>query len=48
MKLQSGFPHPDEDIPVDLIPRDANRKWRVTFSGDKALNIVAEDIDDAA
>lgn len=44
--VHAAFPYPDEDIAIDLIPRDVDRKWRVKFSGDKALNIVAEDIDD--
>ncbi|KAF2832521.1 cytochrome P450 [Ophiobolus disseminans] len=41
---QSGFPVPDEDIEIELRPRDAARKWNVKFSGsDKAMDIVAED-----
>lgn len=45
--VQSGFPIPDEDISVELRPRDLEKKrqWRVTFSGsDKAMEIVSEDI----
>lgn len=41
---QSGFPIPDEDIQVELHPRDPSKKWVVTFSGaDQALGIVSED-----
>ncbi|GAB1317669.1 hypothetical protein MFIFM68171_07879 [Madurella fahalii] len=44
--LQAGFPVIDEDIRVELRPRDPSRKWRVTYSGsDKAMDIVSEDID---
>lgn len=43
--LQSGFPIPDEDIQVELRPREPNMKWNVTFSGsDEAMGIVMEDI----
>lgn len=42
---QSGFPVPDVDFAVDLIPRGGERKWRVRFSGsDKVLEAVAEDL----
>ncbi|KAL2186140.1 cytochrome P450 [Thermothelomyces heterothallicus CBS 203.75] len=42
---QAGFPVIDQDIPVELRPRNPRRKWRVVYSGsDKAMNIVAEDI----
>ncbi|KAK3291993.1 cytochrome P450 [Chaetomium fimeti] len=42
---QAGFPVIDEDIPVELRPRDPQRKWRVVYSGtDKAMDIVSEDI----
>lgn len=42
--VTSGFPIPDEEIEVELRPRDLNKKWRVTFSGsDQAMNIVTED-----
>ncbi|SPQ20747.1 b4576777-2013-4262-b571-3b18ab8788b6 [Thermothielavioides terrestris] len=42
---QAGFPVIDQDIPVELRPRDPRRRWRVTFSGsDKAMEIVSEDI----
>ncbi|KAK8127816.1 hypothetical protein PG984_008924 [Apiospora sp. TS-2023a] len=41
---QSGFPVPDEDIQVELRPREPSKKWVVTFSGtDQALGIVSED-----
>lgn len=41
---QSGFPIPDEDIEIELCPRDASKKWNITFSGsEKAMDIVAED-----
>jgi cytochrome P450 len=41
---QSGFPIPDEDIEIELRPRDVSRKWNITFSGsEKAMDIVAED-----
>ncbi|KAK3326670.1 cytochrome P450 [Apodospora peruviana] len=43
--MQSGFPVIDNDIDVELQPRDPSRKWRVTFSGsDEAMDIVSEDI----
>ncbi|KAI0880050.1 cytochrome P450 [Annulohypoxylon maeteangense] len=42
--VQAGFPVPDEDINVELRPRDPARKWHVKFTGsDKAMGIVAED-----
>ncbi|KAL2163564.1 hypothetical protein VTH06DRAFT_5622 [Thermothelomyces fergusii] len=45
---QAGFPVIDQDIPVELRPRDPRRKWRVLYSGsDKAINIVTEDIGEA-
>ncbi|KAK7974518.1 hypothetical protein PG989_016366 [Apiospora arundinis] len=41
---QSGFPVPDEDIQVELRPRDQKKRWAVTFSGaDKAIGFVSED-----
>ena len=41
-----GFAIPDEDIDVELRPRNPDVKWRVTFSGsDEAMGIVAEDIE---
>lgn len=41
---QAGFPIPDEDIEVELRPRDATKKWSITFSGsDKAMDMVSED-----
>ncbi len=43
--VQSGFPVIDEDILVELRPRDAGRKWRVVYTGsEKAMDIVSEDI----
>ncbi|KAJ4392035.1 hypothetical protein N0V93_005656 [Gnomoniopsis smithogilvyi] len=43
--LQSGFPVPDEDIQVELRPRDPGMKWNVTFSGsDEVMQIAMEDI----
>ncbi|KXX74385.1 Cholesterol 7-alpha-monooxygenase [Madurella mycetomatis] len=43
---QAGFPVIDEDIPVELRPRDPSRKWRAMYSGtDKAMDIVSEDIE---
>lgn len=43
--LQAGFPVIDEDIPIELHPRDPERKWWVSYSGtDKAMDIVSEDI----
>lgn len=42
---QAGFPVIDEDIAVELRPRDPQRKWRAVYSGtDKAMDIVSEDI----
>ncbi|KUI64580.1 25-hydroxycholesterol 7-alpha-hydroxylase [Cytospora mali] len=42
---QAGFPIPDEDISVQLRPREPNKKWHVSFSGsDKAMGIVSEDV----
>ncbi|KAF2868228.1 cytochrome P450 [Massariosphaeria phaeospora] len=41
---QAGFPIPDEDIEIELRPRDAVKKWNIKFSGsDKAMDIVSED-----
>jgi cytochrome P450 len=41
---QSGFLVPDEDIEIELCPRDVSKKWNITFSAlDKAMDIVAED-----
>ncbi|KAK9425268.1 putative Cytochrome P450 [Seiridium unicorne] len=41
---QAGFPVPDEDIEVELRPRDLNKKWTVSFSGSaEAMEIVSED-----
>ncbi|KAH3962131.1 hypothetical protein HBI25_218120 [Parastagonospora nodorum] len=41
---RSGFPLPDEDIEIELCPRDVSKKWNFTFSGsDKVMDIVAED-----
>ncbi|KAH8883487.1 cytochrome P450 [Thozetella sp. PMI_491] len=43
--VQAGFPIPDEDIEVELRPRDPSKKWNVTFSGsDEAIGIVSEDM----
>lgn len=43
--LQAGFPVIDEDIEVEVRPREPGRKWRVVYSGsDKAMDIVEEDI----
>jgi cytochrome P450 len=43
MPAQSGFPIPDEDIEIELCPRDVSKKWNITFSGsEKAMDIVAE------
>lgn len=43
--VQAGFPVPDEDIDVELRPRDPDTKWKVTFSGsDEAMGIVMEDL----
>ncbi|KAI1368199.1 cytochrome P450 [Xylaria arbuscula] len=44
--LQAGFPVPDDDISIELTPREsvAATKWHVTFSGsDNAMEIVTED-----
>lgn len=42
--VQAGFPIPDEEINVELRPRDASKKWHVSFSGsDEAMEIVTED-----
>lgn len=30
--MAAAFPIPDKDIPVEMVPRDAGRKWKVTFS----------------
>ena len=36
-----GFSIPDQDIDVELRPRDLDVKWRVTFSGsDEMMGIV--------
>jgi cytochrome P450 len=41
---QSGFPVPDEDIEIELCPRDASTKWNMTFSeSGKAMDVVVED-----
>lgn len=41
--VQAGFPVIDDDIDVDIRPRDPSAKWRVEFSGsEKAMNIVSE------
>ncbi|KAK0713606.1 cytochrome P450 [Lasiosphaeria miniovina] len=43
--VQAGFPVIDDDIDVDIRPRDPSAEWRVEFSGSKkAMNIVSEDI----
>lgn len=43
--MQSGFPVIDEDIQVELRPRDPWMRWNVSFSGsDHAMGIVMEDI----
>lgn len=43
--LQAGFPIIDDDIRVELRPRDLSKKWHVEFSGsDEAIEIVSEDI----
>ncbi|KAF4636504.1 hypothetical protein G7Y89_g1572 [Cudoniella acicularis] len=43
--IQAGFPVPDEDINVELRPRNPSKKWNVTFSGsEEAMGIVSEDI----
>ncbi|KAI1130606.1 cytochrome P450 [Nemania abortiva] len=43
---QAGFPVPDEDIMVELRPRDPSKKWKVEYSGsDKTIGIVSEDIE---
>jgi cytochrome P450 len=43
--VQAGFPVPDEDIDVELRPRNPSTKWNVTFSGSEdAMGIVSEDI----
>lgn len=40
----AGFPVPDEDIEVELRPRDTDKEWNFKFSGsDKAMDIVLED-----
>ncbi len=37
--MQSRFPVIDEDIPVELRPRDEGRKWRVVYTGsEKAMD----------
>ncbi|KAL2132051.1 hypothetical protein VTI74DRAFT_4280 [Chaetomium olivicolor] len=43
----AGFPVIDEDIEVELAPRDSGRKWMVEYSGSggEAMAIVAEDIE---
>ena len=41
---QAGFPIPDQDIEVELRPRDVERKWKFTFlESEKVMDIVAED-----
>ncbi|KAI0451597.1 cytochrome P450 [Xylaria acuta] len=43
--MQAAFPIPDDDIHVELRPRDPGVKWCVTFSGsDDVVPIVSEDI----
>jgi cytochrome P450 len=45
---QAGFPVIDEDIEVELRPRDeyGGKRWRVVYSGsERAMGIVGEDID---
>ncbi|KAI3395690.1 hypothetical protein diail_988, partial [Diaporthe ilicicola] len=43
--IQAGFTVPDNDIDVELRPRDPTRKWQVTFTGsDEAIGMVSEDI----
>ncbi|KAK4157554.1 cholesterol 7-alpha-monooxygenase [Chaetomidium leptoderma] len=43
--VQAGFPVIDDEIPVELRPRDPSRKWRVMYSGsDTAMDMVSEDI----
>lgn len=43
--LQAGFPIIDQDIEVELRPREPNMKWNVTFStSGEAAGIVMEDI----
>lgn len=46
--VHSGFPVIDEDIQVELHPKDPNTKWNVTFSGSNELMaVVVEDIERA-
>jgi hypothetical protein len=41
---QAGFPIPDEDIEVELRPRNVEERWNFTFSGSaKVMDIVSED-----
>jgi cytochrome P450 len=41
---QAGFPIPDEDVEVELHPRDASKRWNIKFSGStQSMEIVAED-----
>lgn len=44
--VQLGFPIPDEDIDVELRPRDPSQRWQVTFTGSEgAMGIVSEDVE---
>lgn len=46
--LQAGFPVPDQDIDVEMIPRDPATKWKITFSdSDETPGIVSEDISES-
>jgi cytochrome P450 len=41
---QAAFPVPDEDIEIELRPREVGKRWDVKFEGsDKAMDIVSED-----
>lgn len=44
--VQAGFPVIDEDIQVELRPREPGRRWRVVYSGsERAMGVVMEDIE---
>jgi cytochrome P450 len=41
---QAAFPVPDQDVEIELRPREASKRWDVKFEGsDKAMDIVSED-----
>jgi len=44
--VQAGFPVIDEDIQVELRPREPGRRWRAVYSGsERAMDVVVEDIE---